>query len=587
MPNGKGQVEAVDHRAEARRRLGLALGARTGIDVEVAQVHASVAIAGQLERLNDNPYVEDRYVPAGTPIQVGGECPEGYVRIPTVGAEPAWRRIQALEAKLRDLADVDALAEQDQPAPSLGRDVCERLEEIAAWSAGEVPADFDFGETAAFLRDLAKNLGDGGQGEGGALRAVRGEVERLLQISDASLRDAEELERGSSLCHRWSGSSVALGEVLYVLDATDPLATDCEHEWVDPSNEVVDADGHKLCTRCGAIQKTQPVPSHLSEEGRQRLQVAEAIIRDCDSPDGFCGEMPDDLRERVEAFNAGATTQPIPPDAALDGLDREEIKSLYAHAAFCASDARGETNPPNPGRQVRWARTASKLKAALDGASLSASSDTGGAGSEAEKWKITSDAHCSVLMRAEDVLLSRFDGLDVGDKAEEVQRLLTEFDAWLSFRGEFGEVLTAFRSAFGTDTSAAAMEANSPQQSVPDTGEGTHTERVIDILTQHGAKWDAELTEIAGQIVGLLFAQPDPDGEVPGREGEADRVGIAQTFQRWAREKRAAAKHFVGPEKEQTIWFAKGLDCAADYLLTATLPDPPGEVLGREGGDRG
>jgi hypothetical protein len=97
---------------------------------------------------------------------------------------------------------------------------------------------------------------------------------------------------------------------------------------------------------------------------------------------------------------------------------------------------------------------------------------------EAEKWKITSDAHCSVLMRAEDVLLSRFDGLDVGDKAEEVQRLLTEFDAWLSFRGEFGEVLKAFRSAFGTDTSAAAMEASSPtQQQYPDPQLGKEGER--------------------------------------------------------------------------------------------------------------
>lgn len=31
---------------------------------------------------------------------------------------------------------------------------------------------------------------------------------------------------------------------------------------------------------------------------------------------------------------------------------------------------------------------------------------------------------------------------------------LREFDAWLSFRPEFAEVMKAFRSAFGTDTSA-------------------------------------------------------------------------------------------------------------------------------------
>jgi hypothetical protein len=83
---------------------------------------------------------------------------------------------------------------------------------------------------------------------------------------------------------------------------------------------------------------------------------------------------------------------------------------------------------------------------------------------EAEKWKITSDAHCSVLIRAHEVLLDRFDGLNADDKAEDLARLLSEFDAWLSLRGEFGEVLTAFRSAFGTDTSAAAIEATTTTQ---------------------------------------------------------------------------------------------------------------------------
>ena len=35
-----------------------------------------------------------------------------------------------------------------------------------------------------------------------------------------------------------------------------------------------------------------------------RLNEATEIIRACDSPDGWCGEMPDDLRERIEAFLA-------------------------------------------------------------------------------------------------------------------------------------------------------------------------------------------------------------------------------------------------------------------------------------------
>ena len=30
----------------------------------------------------------------------------------------------------------------------------------------------------------------------------------------------------------------------------------CVHHWVDPTNEVVDANGHELCVNCGRIQKT-------------------------------------------------------------------------------------------------------------------------------------------------------------------------------------------------------------------------------------------------------------------------------------------------------------------------------------------
>lgn len=37
-----------------------------------------------------------------------------------------------------------------------------------------------------------------------------------------------------------------------------------------------------------------------------------------------------------------------------------------------------------------------------------------------------------------------------------------EFDAWLSFRPEFAEVLTAFRSAFGIDTQKAEPEKTCP-----------------------------------------------------------------------------------------------------------------------------
>lgn len=28
----------------------------------------------------------------------------------------------------------------------------------------------------------------------------------------------------------------------------------CTHQWVDPTNEAIDANGHKVCVLCGAIQ---------------------------------------------------------------------------------------------------------------------------------------------------------------------------------------------------------------------------------------------------------------------------------------------------------------------------------------------
>lgn len=42
-------------------------------------------------------------------------------------------------------------------------------------------------------------------------------------------------------------------------------------------------------------------------------------------------------------------------------------------------------------------------------------------------------------------------------EAERLQSRLEEFDAWLSFRADFAEVLRAFRQAFGTDTRATAL----------------------------------------------------------------------------------------------------------------------------------
>jgi hypothetical protein len=52
----------------------------------------------------------------------------------------------------------------------------------------------------------------------------------------------------------------------------------------------------------GAISETRPVNSGPSGGRENRLGEAEAIIAECDSPDGFCGEMPDELRNRLQVF---------------------------------------------------------------------------------------------------------------------------------------------------------------------------------------------------------------------------------------------------------------------------------------------
>lgn len=63
----------------------------------------------------------------------------------------------------------------------------------------------------------------------------------------------------------------------------------------------------------------------------------------------------------------------------------------------------------------------------------------------------------SVQEQANPLAAERLEVIDrLTEQIVERDRVLVEFDAWLSFRGEFSEVLTAFREAFGTDTSAEA-----------------------------------------------------------------------------------------------------------------------------------
>lgn len=71
--------QQVDHAAEAVRRMQLAKGERTGIDLELAQVHATLALHDQLERLNG--LLAEVIDPAA-----GASFP-GVVRVRTEGSE--------------------------------------------------------------------------------------------------------------------------------------------------------------------------------------------------------------------------------------------------------------------------------------------------------------------------------------------------------------------------------------------------------------------------------------------------------------------------------------------------------------------
>lgn len=60
-------------------------------------------------------------------------------------------------------------------------------------------------------------------------------------------------------------------------------------------------------------------------------------------------------------------------------------------------------------------------------------------------------------------------------------------------------------------------------------------------------------------------------------ELERERERLAGQLQSWARIRRREAEKFVGPEKEQARWIAKGYDGAADLILAAALPTEEGE----------
>ena len=76
--------------------------------------------------------------------------------------------------------------------------------------------------------------------------------ERLGQIANRVDIHAREISRSEPHTGRGLKADAALLRSL-ATEGEEP----CNHNWVDPSNEVVDADGHKLCTNCGAVRSLE------------------------------------------------------------------------------------------------------------------------------------------------------------------------------------------------------------------------------------------------------------------------------------------------------------------------------------------
>jgi hypothetical protein len=76
-------------------------------------------------------------------------------------------------------------------------------------------------------------------------RSLRGESQVLGGLEALGLveKTGRRSRRGSSFYRLTNQGRAALQE------------RTCEHDWVDPSNDVVDANGLFLCKRCGALQE--------------------------------------------------------------------------------------------------------------------------------------------------------------------------------------------------------------------------------------------------------------------------------------------------------------------------------------------
>lgn len=360
-----------------------------------------------------------------------------------------------------------ALSEQEHPAPSLGRDARERLEAIAdqidyALQARN-PLDAEAQDDALFLRDLAKNPGDGGQEEAAG-------VEHFTSIHP----------------HEATGGAVAK----------------CTCGW-----------GGSLCgnrfeaERSAAahrVESTQPVPSCLSEEGADDEKTVRIEL------DPECIEA-ENVREFYPEAVGAAT------GALRTMLSPEDDACAHRDADILASCAVSEA-----------------LKAFVAVSTLSAPSDTGGAGAAI----VLTQEECAALCYAAAERPREQDG-----------------------------------AALDSAVSKLLGPATSPQQSVPDTGEAVSRESLREKLlgeTGLGAGTEAllaglpdldksmESTWVTASVAfeeAVIAAfntldQPDPPGEVPGgdewepaewadlQEGDEIRLMAFAMREGWQRETR-------------------------------------------------
>lgn len=459
--------------------------------------------------------------------------------------------------------EVVALAEQDLPALSLGRKQVAKLEEIAKTLTGAMGDRFAKSERAAdaaFLRDLAKNLGDGGQGE----RIV------LWRCPHTDCKGATEFETGPGLCHFISVHSEPVEKV--ELEVVSVLGPTMEEE-VDSHLGVHDGPPPAPVNglAAGANGLTQPVPSCLSEEGPEAERVESCGMgmglnkpKAEDNPyDESVGRL-----LRLERLSQGLTLRQVEartgvPNPHVSQIETGTIKKPSAEHLWRLADLYGL-----PKRDVL--ELGGHLDNPVVAAALSASSDTGGAGEELREILM---AEATELRRfkqrasgekkaGESFARGKAEGLQIGidtlerlagdrsGRRDQLERLLTRIETVRGTGPGYGG--PALQVLFDL---ADEIAATSPQQPVPDSGEGTKRQQVLE---------DAKPLIAHALLNPEQFVERRSVPDLPEGQDEPD---------------------------EETNYFPEA-DCSFYMHAIVTAlgidgePDPPGEVLGREGGDR-